>query len=147
MSTMPDLEHRIRILEDIEAIKNLKARYWRSVDLQQWDNLADCYTEDVVFDDAHFGKMEGRSYIVKVLKRAMKNVKTVHQGHNSEIEILDDTTARGRWTLNDRVATSDRVVMTGYGIYEDTYLKVGGSWKIKYSKLTYIFQENFPTSP
>jgi ketosteroid isomerase-like protein len=144
MSNSSDIERRIRILEDIEAIKNLKARYWRSVDLQQWENLADCYTEDVVFDDAHFGRMEGRSYIVKVLKRAMRNIKTIHQGHNPEIEVLDDTTARGRWTLNDRVETPDGVVMAGYGIYEDDYVKLGDSWKIRSSKLTYIFQENFP---
>ncbi len=97
MNTISDLERKIQVLEDIEAIKKLKAKYWNSVDTKQWDNLADCYTEDVVFDSPHLGRMEGRDFIVKVLKRAMKNVKTAHQGHNPEIEIIDNVTAKGRW--------------------------------------------------
>src|SRR5882762_6926176 len=39
--TMSDsLEKRIQALEDIEAIKRLKYRYWRYLDLKQWDELA-----------------------------------------------------------------------------------------------------------
>jgi ketosteroid isomerase-like protein len=136
-----ELEKRVRVLEDIEAIKKLKAKYWNSVDTQQWDNLADCYTEDVVFESPMLGKMEGRDFIVKVLKRAMKNIKTAHQGHNPEIKVYSDTAARGSWALNDRVQTENQKFLKGCGYYQDEYIKVNGSWKIKSSILTYTFQE------
>lgn len=145
MNTISDLERKIQVLEDIEAIKKLKAKYWNSVDTKQWDNLADCYTEDVVFDSPHLGRMEGRDFIVKVLKRAMKNVKTAHQGHNPEIEIIDNITAKGRWALNDRVEMANNKYFKGYGHYEEDYIKENGAWRINNSKLTYIFQENSPS--
>ncbi len=141
MSIISDLEHRIQTIENIEAIRRLKAKYWNSIDIKQWETLSECYAEDVIFDDAHFGRMEGRDYIVKVLKRAMKSVSTAHHGHNPEIEILTDTTARGRWALNDWVKIDGQDFMKGCSLYEDEYVKVNGSWKIKKSKLTYLFQE------
>ncbi len=143
MSYLSELERRIQSLEDIEAIKRLKARYWNSVDNQQWEALAECYAQDVVFDDAHFGRMEGRDYIVKVLKRAMKNVRTSHHGHNPEIEILSEVSARGRWALDDWVQIQDQSYLKGCSIYEDEYIKINGVWKIQKSKLRYIFQEKF----
>lgn len=144
MSILSDLERRIQILEDIEAIKRLKVRYWNSVDNQQWDKMADCITEDFVFESPQLGKMEGRDFIVKVLKKLLKNATTAHQGHNPEIEISSNTTARGRWALNDRVELPDKRFFRGYRHYEDEYVKENGSWKIRRSKLTNIFQESSP---
>lgn len=144
MATESGLEQRIRVLEDVEAIKKLKAKYWNSVDTKRWDNLADYYAEDMIFESPFLGRMEGRAHIVNVLKRAMKDIKTAHQGHNPEIEINSDASARGRWALNDRVQTADNKFLKGCGYYEDDYVKVNGSWKIKSSRLTYIFQENSP---
>jgi ketosteroid isomerase-like protein len=65
-SSLSDLERRIQTLEDTEEIKKLKARYWYYVDNKQWDNLADCYVEDVVFESPQLGKMEGRDFIARV---------------------------------------------------------------------------------
>jgi hypothetical protein len=137
-----DLERRILVLENIEAIKKLKARYWYCVDTKQWEILAECYTDDAVFESPFLGKMEGSNFIVKVLKRAMKNIKTAHQGHNPEIEIVDETNARGRWALNDRVEMPDNRFLKGYGYYEDDYIKENGIWRIKKSVLIYTFQEH-----
>ena len=139
MTAESDLERRIRILEDIEAIKKLKAKYWASVDSHNWEALAECMTEDLVFENPFFGKMEGRDFVVKVLKRSMRNVKTCHQGHNPDIEITGEATATGKWSLNDRVEGPDRTISTGYGIYQDEYVKKNGTWKIKTSILNYIF--------
>jgi hypothetical protein len=142
MTTSIDLEKRIRILEDIEAIKKLKVRYWSSVDGQRWEDLAGCLAAGFVFESPQFARMEGRDYIVKVLKRAMRTVTTAHQGHNPVIEITGENTARGTWSLNDQVRTSDDRFLNGYGIYEDEYIRENGGWKISSSKLRYIFQHN-----
>jgi ketosteroid isomerase-like protein len=141
MSTIFELEQKIQVLEDIEAIKKLKAKYWSSVDAQQWEALADCCSEDMVFENPFFGRMEGRDYIIKVLKRAMRNVKTAHQGHNPDIDIVDNSSAQGTWALNDCVGQADQQFTRGYGRYEDDYVKENGAWKIKKSALTYVFQE------
>ena len=140
MSELSELERKIQGLEDFEAIKRLKARYWNSLDNKQWETLADCYAEDVIFDDAHLGRMEGREHIIRVLKRAMKDIRTSHQGHNPEIEIITESSARGRWAMQDFVEISDRKSIQGYSIYEDEYVKINGSWQIKKSKLYYLIQ-------
>ncbi len=142
MSELTDLEKRIQVLEDIEAIKKLKAKYWNSVDTKQWDSLAACFAENAFFESPFLGRLEGRDHIVRVLKRAMKNVKTSHQGHNPEIEITGETSASGKWALNDRVEMPENKFMKGYGHYDEEYIKENGSWKILKSALTYIFQEN-----
>jgi ketosteroid isomerase-like protein len=36
--------------DDIEAIHQLKARYFRTMDTKDWDGLAAVFTEDVVID-------------------------------------------------------------------------------------------------
>ncbi len=117
MNIEAEMQRRIQSLEDIEAIKKLKASYWNSLDVKQWDSLAECLAADFVFDTLHLGRMEGGDYVVKVLKRAMKNVATIHHGHNPEIDIFSVATASGRWALNDRVVTPDNNVLTGYGHY------------------------------
>jgi len=43
MPDLDDLTRRIQHLEDIEAIKQLKYRYWRHLDLKQWDELAELF--------------------------------------------------------------------------------------------------------
>jgi hypothetical protein len=140
-STLLELERKIQELQDIEAIKKLKAMYWNSVDAQRWDVLPGCFAEDIIFESPFFGRMEGKDYITKVLKRAMRNVKTLHQGHNPEIEITGSVSAKGRWVLNDCVQTTDNQLSRGYGRYEDDYIRENGTWKIKKSILTYVFQE------
>lgn len=36
------------VLLDLEAIKVLKARYFRAMDTKQWDELRSCFTQDLV---------------------------------------------------------------------------------------------------
>jgi len=141
MNTLAELERRIEVLEDIEAIRKLKAKYWNSVDDKKWDSLAECLAPDFVFESPMLGRLEGRDFCVKVLKRAMRNVATAHQGHSPSIEIVTDSTARGTWALQDRVQLTDGQYLTGYGRYEEEYVKENDAWKIRFSRLTYLFQD------
>ena len=136
------LAGKIQVLEDIEAIKRMKARYWYCVDNRDWEGLAECYAEDADFECPMTGRLQGRKFIVRFLQRVMKDVKTVHQGHSPEIEIIDAASARGRWGLNDYVRTAEKGSFRGYGYYEDEYVKTGGAWQIRKSRLTYIIREN-----
>jgi ketosteroid isomerase-like protein len=140
VSDAAEMERRLSRLEDLEAIKRLKAKYWNSVDRHEWDKLAECLTEDCSFETPMMAPMQGRDFIVRVLKRAMRTVTTAHQGHNPEIEIESDGAAHGRWALNDLVRTPEGGLLKGYGHYEEQYVKQDGAWKIRSSRLTYLFQ-------
>jgi hypothetical protein len=53
-----------------------------------------------------------------------------------EITITSPTTARGVWSMEDRVAFPDGHEMNAQGHYFEIYEKSGGAWRIKEMYLT-----------
>jgi bile-acid 7alpha-dehydratase len=144
MADLSDLEKRIRIMEDIEAIKKLKAKYFRCVDKKLWDEMEEIWIEDAVADyGMGIEVLQGRKEILEFLKKNLgrDSMISVHQGHNPEIEITSDTTARGVWVLNDRLIIQTIATLNGWRYYEDEYVKVNGEWKKKSTKITNILEE------
>jgi hypothetical protein len=72
MSEGRALEARIRVLEDIEAIKQLKAKYFRCLDNKHWDDLSDCFTENATthYADGEY-RLNGRDEIMTFLKAGL----------------------------------------------------------------------------
>ena len=68
---MSDVEARLQRLEDIEAIKQLKALYCAHCDNNyEPDGIAACYTEDAVWDGSpEFPRLEGARRDQGVLRR------------------------------------------------------------------------------
>ena len=61
------IERRLRVLEDREAIRNLKARYAALCDNQyDADGIASLFTEDAVWESPALGCFEGREAIRKL---------------------------------------------------------------------------------
>lgn len=124
-------------VEDIELLKQLKARYCRLFDTKRWAEWGDVLTEDckVRFseDDADAG-ITGRDRIVKVMSRVMgEDGVSVHHCQLPEIEITGASTATGVWAMMDYVETTGANPLhhKGYGHYHETYVKgVGGGWRI-----------------
>jgi len=94
---------------------------------------------------AHDGTTEGEGVtrgnvaIADFVKGAVDPVVTVHHGHMPEIEILTPTTARGIWSMEDKLRWPEGSPirsMHGYGHYHEEYKKVDGAWKISLNKLT-----------
>jgi len=144
MADLSELEKRIRVMEDIEAIKKLKAKYFRCVDKKLWEEMETVLTEDAVADyGMGIELLQGRQAIIEFLKKnlARDSMISVHQGHNPEIEITSDTTARGVWVLNDRLIIQTIATLNGWRYYEDEYVKVNGEWKKKSTKITNILEE------
>jgi hypothetical protein len=55
------IERRLQVLEDGEAIRNLKARYAALCDNQyDADGIASLFTEDAVWESPALGRFEGR---------------------------------------------------------------------------------------
>ena len=145
MTELQDLEARIRVLEDIEAIKRLKYKYFRCIDKGLWDEIGDCFAEDGVADYIPGMPLEGRAAIAKFFTDSIAPAYSmcVHQGHNPEIEVTSDTTATGHWELDNFMVTAK--TNTGLWIgafYEDEYVKEKGEWKINKTKVDFIFMSD-----
>ncbi len=145
MAELRDLDARIRVLEEIEAIKRLKYKYFRCMDKGLWDEMGECFAEDAVADYERHGLIQGRAAIARFFKEYVAPAYSmcVHQGHNPEIDLRSDSTATGTWELDNFMVTSEtNIGLWIAAFYEDEYAKEGGEWKIKRTKIVYIFRSD-----
>jgi ketosteroid isomerase-like protein len=141
MSTYVDMskqEFGGGVMDDVEAIKQLKARYCRLMDTKDWAGYRQVFTDDVTMDttDSGGGVITGADAFLEFLVPTIGDVVTVHQCHTPEIDITSPTTATGIWAMEDMLRWPDGSELHGYGHYHETYEKTGGSWRIKSTKLT-----------
>ncbi len=125
-------------MDDIEAIKQLKARYFRTMDTKDWDGMRRVFADDVTMDTTSSGGgvVHGADEFMVFLRGVIGDVVTVHHGHMPEIEVTSPTTATGIWAMEDRLRWPNGAQMEGFGHYHETYEKVDGEWRIKSSTLT-----------
>jgi hypothetical protein len=133
----------LRRLLDIEEIKQLKARYFRLYDARCWDEFRALFTDDarVSAEGLETAYDNADDYVRSAIERNANGAgKSVHHGHMPEIEIKDDGTAVGTWSMFDYVerisADGARVARQGYGRYDEEYRKEDGSWKISSMRLS-----------
>jgi uncharacterized protein (TIGR02246 family) len=135
-------------MDDIEEIKKLKARYFRSLDSKDWELYASVFAEDCVVDlrgtggDLH----EGRAAFVAYVS-GLKLVQSVHHGHMPEIDLVSADSATGVWVLEDYNLWEDGSQNHGWGHYLETYVKRDGRWQIKTMKLSYLRMETPTEKP
>ncbi len=132
------LARRIMRLEDIEAIKQLKARYLNGCDRQDPDQVRDCFVEGAVdIDMGHLGRYATRDAFIALYKAAGCHdyILDMHHSANPEITLVNDTHATALWGLEYRnINTKDRTVTFLSALYHDAYVKAGGQWKIEKSR-------------
>ena len=119
----------VQRLLDRAAIEELKARYFRFVDLQRWDDLAPLFTGTAHLDIAET-HAEGRDAIVDLIRTALAGVRTVHHGQMPEITFHDGDTATGVWSMFDMVEWPGEPVRVGFGHYYEEYVREDGAWRI-----------------
>ncbi|UUO00829.1 nuclear transport factor 2 family protein [Mycolicibacterium novocastrense] len=132
-------------LVEIEAIKQLKARYCRLLDTKDWAAWRSLFADDFLSDTSPAGgkKIQGADEFVAFTRKSLRNQTTVHQVHAPEIELTSPTTARGVWALEDVVRFAPGVNLRGYGHYHETYEKIDGQWRFKSSTLTRLREDIF----
>jgi hypothetical protein len=132
-------------LIEIEAIKQLKARYFRLLDTQQWDDWGQVFSEDAILqwgpDESQI--MNGRPAIQQGVSSSLVGAVTVHHGHMPEIELDGDDRATGIWSMYDRVDHPE-FMLEGYGHYHEEYVKANGRWRIHRLKLTRLHEDRRP---
>ena len=144
------LEKEVQVLKDIEAIKELKGRYFRCLDGKDWDGLEETFSPSIETSYSN-GKLafHGPKEVTNYFKSAMPPEQvTYHQGHTPEIEIIDENNAVGKWYLQDRVIYVDGkykgVEINGAAFYTDRYEKVDGQWLIAETGYIRVFEEMIP---
>jgi hypothetical protein len=125
-------------MDDVEAIKRLKARYFRTMDTKDWAGMRAVFADDVVVDttESGGGVVHGADEFIAFLRETLDDVVTVHHGHMPEIELTSATTATGIWALGDILAWPNGATLHGYGHYHETYAKTGDEWRITSTTLT-----------
>ena len=137
-ANLEDLRRRLQRLEDLEAIKRLKARYLNACDAQDPEAALQCFAPgQVLIDMGHVGVFRTREEFAALYRAAgcHPHVLDMHHGANAEIEILGDTHARGLWALDYRnINTRDKTVTFLGTVYHDEYAKLDGQWRITKSR-------------
>ena len=88
----------VRQLLEIEAIKQLKARYFRFIDTKQWDDFEACFLPEATADYAGL-VFPDRAALVDYMRQNLgPAIVTMHHVHHPEIAV-DGDTATGRWYL------------------------------------------------
>jgi len=137
-----ELQARIAALEDIEAIKKLKAKYAHLVDTRNWQEFANLAIDDAVWDFGPLGRYEGKEEIIRFTRDIILATYSfmTHFFHNPIIEVKGEE-ATGEWYFEVPAthAEKNRAVWIA-GKYEEEYVKVGGEWKFKkvVGKIYYI---------
>jgi uncharacterized protein (TIGR02246 family) len=134
--------------QDIEAIKQLKARYCRTMDTKDWAAMRQVFTDDVEMDTTTSGGgvVTGADNFLSFLQDAIGDVVTVHHCHTPEIEVTENATASGVWAMEDMLRWPDGTELHGYGHYHETYEKADGQWRIKRSVLTRLRMDITPAA-
>ncbi|MEN8185280.1 MAG: nuclear transport factor 2 family protein [Myxococcota bacterium] len=129
---------------EIEAIKQLKYRYIRCLDLKRWDEMAECLCDDVrsAYGDGKYS-FQGREALLEFLRTSLgRDMITAHHVHQPEIELTSATAARGTWALEDTVINPGQgFTVRGAAFYEDEYEKVDGRWRIKSTGYRRLYEE------
>ena len=146
LSTMvEELRDRVRRLEDIEALRNLKAEYAAACDDNyDADRLAALFVEDATWESQGMGKYEGREAIREFFRGISGHfVFALHYGLNPQIEVNGDT-ARARWYLFMPCTVGDTgKAMWRAGLDEEEYVRVQGKWMYKSKKSAPFFHTTF----
>ena len=141
---LTDMERLIAV----EEIKQLKARYFRSMDTKDWPELQAVFSPDAELDmrgeaadksKAADGLVIGAANIMPFIRNAVLDLVTVHHGHMPEIEITSATTAKGIWAMEDVLRWPEGAAVKtlhGYGHYHETYRRLDGGWHIQTSRLS-----------
>lgn len=124
---------QVQEIRDLEAIKKLKARYFRCVDDHDWDAWRDLLSEDYRLE-TETGVLEGRDEIVSFVSAALNDASTIHQVFAPDITITGTDTASGIWAYEDRIefpTDAAPVVLHGFGYLHEEYVRVDSSWLVR----------------
>lgn len=130
------LQQRLQNVEDLEAIRRLKADYCRYADDPEGaEKFAALFTEDATLDEGDDVLIvQGRSRLAHLHRVSWRYTRfNAHFVFSPSID-LDGDTATAHWRLLQMVTVAepgrDEEAYLAAGWYDDRYQRVDGSWRI-----------------
>lgn len=149
--TLEELAKRVKVLEDIEEIKQLHYLYVYALNARKWEEIIDLFAEDMIEDgfprgERHVGKKE----IAKAFRAMGKDAigTPLHATIVAQpVLSVKGNKAKGYWLWLGRINDPRKFVspedgeeviaaLPKLGRYDMEYKKVAGKWKISYLKFT-----------
>ncbi len=138
-----ELAKRVQRLEDIEAIKQLKAEYADACDdMYNPKRMRDLFTKDAVWDGEKegFGKYVGIDDVCNFFDGAKNSLLFgVHFFLQPRIKILSDTEAEGVFYLWQTSSMANGKDIFLAGLEFDKYRKENGTWKMSHMTLKLFY--------
>lgn len=135
LADMKDFESRLQALEDLEAIRQLKARYLDACDRKDPDAVRACFVEEAVdIDFGPLGRFNHRDQLVAVYQKfgCHPHILDTHHGSNPQLRLLGPDRACGTWSLFFQQINLQEQRLVQLSVrYEDGYRKVNGAWLIE----------------
>ncbi|MDB5986800.1 MAG: nuclear transport factor 2 family protein [Nevskia sp.] len=133
-----ELERRLGVLEDVEAIRALKARYLASADAKDPAGMRACFVDGPArIDFGPVGTFDRADPLVEVFRQVGCHdyMVEMHHGVNPQIEITGADTAKGHWSLHYQLINTRDKTLTQLGAYyDDEYRRTAKGWKIAATK-------------
>lgn len=133
-----NLENRLCALEDIEAIRSLKARYLACCDAKDPAGMRACFVDGpVAIDYGVLGTFDRADALVEIFQQigCHPHMVEMHHGVNPQITLQGADHAEGRWGLHYQlINTSDNTLTQLGAYYEDEYRKTAAGWKMSATK-------------
>lgn len=125
-------DQRLRRLEDIEAIRRLKAAYCAVADDDHnGQALTELFVPDGTWSASISGEFHGHAAMkahFDAIRASGRIARSSHMVMNPVIDV-DGDTARGSWSFLMMYTGSDGSRVRIVGFYHDTYVRVGEAWK------------------
>jgi hypothetical protein len=143
-----ELQDQVRVINDINEIKDITYQYWYSVDTQNPARLRDVFApgEIYIYYDDMPAWRDRDEFVDFYSSLALDPARQEnHFGSSPEIKVMGHDNASGNWRLNMFAYNFDtRTVMRITGEYDLEYVRVDGKWKVTSSvfKRHSLFSEN-----
>ncbi len=134
------LERELDEARSVQAIERLQRAYGYYLDKAQWDDAVDLLTDDCTVEIAGRGVYEGRDQAMVLFRDLLGGGRIglaegqIYNHMNLQgvvtVDDADADSARGRWRALIQAGRLGRGAIWAEGVYENTYRRDGGIWRI-----------------
>jgi hypothetical protein len=136
--TLEELEKRVRVLEDIEEIKNLHREYLFYISNLEMEKALDCFADNITVEIADYGVKKGREEVSQFFKDVIyNNVSRSRDAHFTGQAVIkvEGEKASGHWMFY-RLVPPPSPTRWVQGRYDCEYVKENGRWRFSLLKMT-----------
>lgn len=132
------------ILGTTHELSQAKARYCLALDTKDWKALADLMDPDIELDvradDTGVPVIRGRDNAIELIRTSLTGTRTAHQVHTPLID-ANGHEALVIWAMQNRIVWDNGASLTGYGHYNEHWVRHDGAWKLASLILTRLITE------